>query len=120
MTKFLLASVVMLAACNGKKHEPTPPCPGNYGKVSGNLTCTCGANHSGAVWGSGIYTTGSDICAAAIHAGAIPSAGGEVSFVAAPGCSKYTGDSANGVTTQSWGSFEKSFYITGHGDGKCP
>jgi hypothetical protein len=119
MTKFILVSVVVFAACN-KTHDPAPACPTSYGKVNGNLTCACGPNHAGAVWGTGIYTTDSDICAAAVHAGAIPASGGEVSFVAAPGCPKYVGGAANGITTQQWGAFEKSFYIAGHGDGKCP
>ena len=118
MTKQLLLASLLLAACS--KHQAAPACPSNYGKVDGNLTCTCPASPSGTVWGSKIYTTDSNICEAAVHAGAITNAGGEVSFIAAPGCNSYKGDSANGVTTQGWGAFEKSFYVSGKGDGKCP
>ncbi len=79
----------------------------------------CGGGAAGSVYGSGVYTADSALCAAAQHAGAIPAAGGTVKINKAAGCPKYTGTVANGMTTTSWGSYPASFFFVGHGDGKC-
>ena len=57
-----------------------------------------------AVWGTGIYTNDSDIATAAVHAGLITSGQTAViSVTPLPGQSSYTGSTANGVTTYSYG-----------------
>lgn len=101
-------------------------CPGSYASLSadkkaGVATCTCmaGDTASGSVWGTDIYTADSKICRAAVHAGAIPPSGGQVSVKGAPGCSAYVGTERNGVKAGKWGSFGSSFYFPGKGDGKC-
>lgn len=85
------------------------------------LSCTCDADHAGgALWGSEIYTSDSNPCAAAIHAGVIKAdKGGTITMKPAKGCSSYAGSKKNGVTSHGWGSFEGSFYFPDHGDGKC-
>jgi len=84
------------------------------------VTCTCAANASGAVWGSHPYTQDSSLCAAAVHAGVITKAdGGSITAKASPGCSKYSGSPQNGVTTSSWGPYDTSFHFPSKGDGVC-
>lgn len=100
-------------------------CPASYNSLSpeqqaGELTCTCAADQmSGAVWGSGAYTVDSSICNAALHAGAATAEGGSVTVKKAPGCAKYVGTAANGVTTGDWGSYDTSFFFPAKGDGTC-
>ncbi|MCC5974693.1 MAG: hypothetical protein JJT81_11640 [Rubellimicrobium sp.] len=74
-------------------------------------TCDCATGAAGAVWGSGPYTSDSNICTAARHAGAIGAEGGSVTAVAAPGAASYAGSIRNGVETRNWGSYPSSFDI---------
>lgn len=84
------------------------------------ITCSCAADPSGAVWGTAIYTQDSSICSAAVHNGAITSAkGGTVTARAAPGCKTYSGSVSNAVTTSNWGPYETSFFFPATGDGIC-
>ena len=65
---------------------------------------------TGAVWGTGIYTTDCSIAAAAVHAGMIsPEQGGIVTIEIMPGQNSYKGSLRNGVSSSSWGSFGSSF-----------
>ena len=67
---------------------------------------TCSPNPSGRlspVTGTDLYTIGSSICAAAVHAGVITREGGAVRFEIKPGASSYTGSARNGVTSNSSG-----------------
>jgi hypothetical protein len=75
-----------------------------------SYACACPAGFAqSAVWGSGPYTADSNVCTAALHAGAIGPDGGKVMAVAAPGQDGYTGSEANGVATRDWGSYPNSF-----------
>lgn len=109
-----LAALTAGLACN-----KAPPCPAKFDQ-STPAECACNGAGSGTVWGTGIYTTDSPICTAAIHAGAIPAAGGVVKPRGAAGCAAYVGASQNGVTTSKWAAYQSSFFFEGHGDGKCP
>jgi hypothetical protein len=109
-----------------QKAAKSSACPGTFAEIPNqasvkDFTCTCAADAtgSGAVWGTSPYTTDSSICAAARHAGATTSKGGEVTLKKSAGCPSYAGSTANGVTTTSWGSFDTSFYFPGNGDSKC-
>jgi hypothetical protein len=122
----LSSSLVLAIAC--KPGPPPPPCPATYKELSPTdqnslfTSCTCAANAGtggGSVWGSGVYTTDSNICKAAVHAGAVSSTGGSVTVKKSAGCPSYTGTVANGVTTEPWGSFDSSFYFSGYGSGSC-
>lgn len=88
-------------------------CPANaQGLDAGaRLTCACSieAIASGSVWGSGPYTADSAICRAALHAGAISSAGGEVTLGVTSGRDSYAASERNGVAAGQWGSYPKSF-----------
>ena len=96
-------------------------CPDSFGSRS-QLECECPAakTNTGSVWGSGTYTTDSSVCRAAVHAGAIGSAGGKVTAKSAKGCGKYSGSEKNGVKTSDWGSFDTSFYFPSEGGPACP
>jgi|GEM_PF-1037714 len=98
-------------------------CPANFNKVKDDaLECTCkDVDMDKTVWGTGIYTGDSGICKAAVHAGAIDAKkGGDVKLVKhEKGCPGYKGSEANGVKTNAWGKFGKSFSFDGHGDGAC-
>jgi hypothetical protein len=83
------------------------------------MTCTCAKDPSGSVWGTDIYTTDSNVCNAAKHAGVIGSDGGAITFKMAGGCSKYVASNTNGVSSSSWGSYEASFFFPGFTKGVC-
>lgn len=87
------------------------PCPTSFEGRTAPLTCTCSAEagRSGAVWGSGMYTTDSRICRAAVHAGVIPADGGVVRVEPAPGQRSYASETQNGIATQPFGPWRASF-----------
>ncbi|NVJ22401.1 protease B [Myxococcus sp. AM011] len=79
------------------------------GQNGTQIRCSCPATSSGTVWGTDLYTDDSNACAAAVHAGAIPSTGGTVVAVIQPGQSSYTGTTRNGITTLSYSAWDGSF-----------
>lgn len=83
------------------------------------VECNCAKDPSGTVYGTNIYTQDSNICAAALHAGAIDEHGGKVKVKAAKGCGKYLGSKSNGISSDGWGSYDASFYFPDHGSGTC-
>ncbi len=86
-------------------------CPAAFGGQSSPLACTCTAEAAaaGGVWGTGVYTTDSRVCRAAVHAGVIPPAGGVVNVVPVPGLPAYFGSAQNGVTSANYGPWSASF-----------
>ncbi len=86
-----------------------PGCAYNMPSDQTEYACTCAPNDfDGSVWGSGTYTSDSSICTAALHAGAVGLAGGDVHVVARPGLEKYSSTTQNGVTSSDWGSYSSS------------
>lgn len=71
--------------------------------------CSCTGAESGSVWGSGPYTSDSDICVAARHAGVIGRTGGEVVAFGGAGLAAYPSSTNNDVTTSEWGEYHSSF-----------
>ena len=68
---------------------------------------------SGTVWGTGPYTFDSCACEAAAHAGVIDQAGGGMfKITKEPGQDSYSGSTANGVTTCSFGKYHASISIS--------
>lgn len=93
-------------------------CPDDFVAYRGttaplNCDCTAEATARGSVYGMDIYTDDSAICAAALHAGAIPAAGGMVTVVPASGQNAYAGVTRNGVSSSNWGAYPGSFTIAG-------
>ena len=56
----------------------------------------------------GDYTDDSDLCRAALHAGAIGPEGGPVTVVRSDGRPLYVGSSRNGVTSSDYGNYSAS------------
>ncbi len=96
---------------NNEDRATVAMCPQNASSVTGDLTCACSGDHtrSGTVWGSDIYTADSSICKAALHAGKIDRKGGVVRLQMMRGQRRYSGSTRNGVTTQSYGNWGKSY-----------
>jgi hypothetical protein len=73
------------------------------------LNVECPANcTTGGIWGTNVYTDDSAVCAAAIHAGVIPASGGAFAVAIAEGQSSYEGSTQNGITSSSWGRWQRS------------
>lgn len=110
--------------CAGQQAETPQACPRNLNSLRGQtgqtLSCTCSPQqYGGSIWGSGLYTTDSSVCGAALHSGAIPATGGTVRITITGGCSRYVGSQNNGITTSNWGSYNSSFYF-GDDEPSCP
>jgi hypothetical protein len=67
------------------------------------------------IWGSGLYTSDSSVCAAAVHSGHITPAGGQISFQMVEGADSYPAATANGVTSAAYGPWSQAFMVTGAG-----
>jgi hypothetical protein len=81
---------------------------GNDGKGFTLMCSPGGTAHS--VWGSGVYTSDSSICTAAVHAGLITyERGGTVTIELRPGRPIYGASESNGVTSSPFGAFRRSF-----------
>ncbi|MBL4807657.1 MAG: hypothetical protein JKY31_10260 [Rhodobacteraceae bacterium] len=81
-----------------------------------DYTCSCSAStgSNGGVWGSGPYTTDSNICAAARHAGYIGDEAGDVKVLRIPGLNSYMASEWNGVSSSNWGTFSSSIVFNGN------
>jgi hypothetical protein len=67
---------------------------------------------SGAVWGSDIYTDDSSIAAAAVHAGVLqPGETGTLMLTILPGYASYPSLSRNGIDSQDWPEWSRSFIV---------
>jgi LCCL domain-containing protein len=73
----------------------------------------CPANgREGTVWGTDVYTIDSSICSAAVHAGKFTlESGGSVTIELRPGESSYRGSSRNGIKTNDYGPYGRSFVL---------
>lgn len=83
------------------------------GQNGSSIRCNCPTVSLGAsVWGTDLYTDDSDVCAAAVHAGAIPATGGQVSVTIQPAQGSYASTTRNGVTTYSYGYWSGSISLS--------
>jgi hypothetical protein len=105
-----------IAFAGTASRPPGPePCPGSL-VINRNLptpfTCTCSGEAArsthGAVWGTDVYTDDSDLCRAALHAGAIGADGGTITVARSEGRAFYVGSSRNGVGSNDYGSYDAS------------
>lgn len=102
----------------GSAAADVEPCPQSLALLPDlptPLTCRCSTNATsdGTVWGSDIYTSDSNLCVAARHAGAIPADGGNVTVERVPGRDLYAGTSRNGVRTHDYGRYADSIRFAG-------
>jgi hypothetical protein len=101
-----LASAVTLQ-CEQRAHDVA----GNEA-TSWYMKCPAGCVNNGAVWGTDLYTDDSQICVAAIHAQAIAAdQGGTVLVTWAPGQESFAGSERNGVSTNDYGHWPRSFFV---------
>jgi hypothetical protein len=84
-------------------------------------TCPPRGTLSGPVWGTGLYSDDSSVCAAAVHAGLItPEQGGEITLEIRPGAGSYQGSTRNGVSTRPYARWLGSFAFPGQSRGPSP
>jgi hypothetical protein len=112
---------------------PTPelgPCPASF-SISNALptpfSCICSGEamrSPGAVWGTSIYTGDSNLCLAALHAGAVSAGGGPVTVLRSEGRPLYIGSARNGVASYDYGRYGTSITFDGaaqpSGPEACP
>ncbi len=68
---------------------------------------------AGSVWGTGTYTTDSDLSTAAVHAGVLKSGQtGVVRVTLLPGQNQYPTSTRNGVTSSAWGNYGASYRVS--------
>lgn len=90
------ASAAMVNGDNGKTWKFK--CPPNGKEAS--------------VWGTDVYTQDSSICNAAVHAGKFTmDSGGSVTIELRPGESSYKGSTRNGIKTNDYGPYGRSFVV---------
>lgn len=87
------------------------PACGSFPSGAESYECLCPpqAESYGSVWGSGPYTSDSNVCLAAAHAGVIGPQGGGVVAYAFAGMDSYEASLANGIQTSSWAAYGSSF-----------
>ena len=89
---------------------PSTPRP----STSGTETVTVTGSNDGTVWGTGIYTSDSNMNAAALHAGVVAQGNTKVvQIIRLPGQASYQGTSRNGVATRDYGAWGASFKFAG-------
>ena len=110
----MLAGVLGLTGAPGAFAQSSP-CPANMGsyhnlKNGESIKCTCPAlAGSRSVWGTSRYTVDSDVCRAAVHAGAAPASGGEVTVHLAEGCPIFRGTAKNGVQSTNYAPYGRTY-----------
>ncbi|MCL4188966.1 MAG: hypothetical protein KJZ85_15290 [Rhodobacteraceae bacterium] len=94
----------------GQDAPPMPVC-GSLPEGTDRLDCICPEPPAqpGFVWGSGPYTSDSDICAAARHAGVIGAGRGPVRVLRVQGLPAYAGSTRNGVSSGEYPAWPSSF-----------
>lgn len=106
----------------------TSTCPATTTLASGaTLTCTCPANYANVTLGTtatgtSTYSQTSDVCRAALHAGAYSNlTGGSITARGntAATCPSFTGTNANGVSTTSSATAAKGMFFVGFGTDAC-
>ena len=120
MTRFvirLLAVIALALATAAAARADSSPCPGNMAsyfnlKNGESIKCTCPALAGGrTVWGTARYTVDSDVCRSAVHAGAAPASGGEVTVYLAEGCPIFRSNAKNGVQSTNYGPYGRTYHF---------
>lgn len=77
------------------------------------ILCSCSKDaQNRSLWGANPYTSDSDICTAARHAGVVGAQGGGVIVTWEPGQSSYAAASQNGIDSHDWGEYGASFRVS--------
>lgn len=115
--KHLIAIAVVLGVAGAAQAAVNVSCGDSVnglGKKNAKaFSVVCPVNcTTGSVWGTDVYTTDSSICVAALHAGVISANGGPVKVTLTAGKPSYAGTARNGVTTNQWATFDRSFKVS--------
>jgi hypothetical protein len=93
------------ATCDQKAHDIE-------GAAATAHIVTCPADcYTGTTWGTDVYTDDSAVCAAILHSGAIPQSGGKAMITFVPGQLAYIGSERNGVKSEDYAKWERSFFV---------
>ena len=75
------------------------------------VVCPPNGNTDSVVWGTDVYSAGSAICVAALHAGVITlEAGGPVTLTLQPKQETFAASDSKGISSLRWSSWEYPFY----------
>jgi hypothetical protein len=77
------------------------------------LACPARCRKDVPVWGTDVYTAGTPVCVAAMHAGMVSERGGETTVVLEASRPAFRGSKRNGITSQDWGKDHASFRFEG-------
>jgi len=99
-------------------------CPANIAALNPGTaqTCTCSSSQTsgmGFLYGTARYTPDSSLCRAAVHAGAVPAAGGPIVFYVVDGCPNSAGSDSNNLKSASWGSPAAKTLVFAHPTPAC-
>jgi hypothetical protein len=83
------------------------------GAIGQRFTYVCPPGSPEKVWGSDVYSDGSSLCSAAVHAGAMKRRGGTITIEIRPGLTSYYGSKRHGVPSMSFGPWDGSFVVLG-------
>lgn len=113
----LLARAPFSVSWNIGPASEVPRCPPTYNGQPETLVCRCDTEVTGSIWGTDVYTTGSSICLAAVHAGVIQSPAGQDQLMTVlvrrqPGADVYTASLRNGVQSTAYGRWGTSFVVS--------
>ncbi|XP_078585795.1 neuropilin-2-like [Branchiostoma floridae x Branchiostoma japonicum] len=112
----LVMTSLLFPVCRGTIAPPQiVDCSTDADNINGDTySVECPAGCLGtlfSIYGTGTYTSDSSICRAAIHDGRLTDAGGVVMVVETAGLGIYQGSDQNGITSNSWGSWDNAFYF---------
>lgn len=118
----ILLALLLSAVTVSPAGAADPACPARFkDQPRETVACLCEAGRpQGSVYGDMTYTDDSDLCAAARHAGLLPEGqGGRVEAWSAGGCDLYPAVRRNGVASNAWGAWGRSFFFPAASDGRC-
>jgi hypothetical protein len=121
----LLAALLVASVAAADLHPWGKNAMDYRGRDGARITFGCPAvdsfsflGHYGSVFGTDVYTDGSSVCMAAVHAGLITKSGGSVMIEIRAYTGPYRGSTRYGVTSKNWRSWGGSFIFLRHGRGK--
>lgn len=87
------------------------------GPIRMDVRCPANCPSTGTIWGDGLYTSDSKVCAACIHNEAIRAfRGGVCTIINHKGLNSYRGTHKHGFNTRSYGSWARAFGTGGPGE----
>ncbi len=105
----ILLMLVVYPSPAAAQRSAIAACPSGLPGDRTEMVCRCSALETPAtVWGTDYYTDDSNLCTAAVHAGAIPASGGIIGVQTRPGRGSYSGSRRNGIETNDYGQWRRT------------